>query len=117
MKHAIVVADPQGVIRHWSPDAEALFGHPAADAVGKSLDVIVPKGFCERPVGALDAEGARSLGQERRIVIHQGDDLDLAVKLPCGLGLTCPSPAHTDHRDADGSTHRDRWLSHGSRSW
>jgi PAS domain S-box-containing protein len=44
VKHAIVVADPQGVIRHFSPDAEALFGHAAADAVGKSLDVIVPPG-------------------------------------------------------------------------
>jgi PAS domain S-box-containing protein len=44
VKHAIVVADPQGVIRHWNADAETLFGHTAADAVGKSLDVIVPPG-------------------------------------------------------------------------
>jgi PAS domain S-box-containing protein len=44
VKHAIVVADPQGVIRHWSPDCEALFGHTVADAVGQSLDVIVPPG-------------------------------------------------------------------------
>jgi hypothetical protein len=32
------------VIRHRNADAEALFGHVAADAVGKSLDVIVPPG-------------------------------------------------------------------------
>jgi PAS domain S-box-containing protein len=44
VKEAIVVADPQGIIRHWSPDAEELFGHAAADAVGRSLDVIVPPG-------------------------------------------------------------------------
>jgi PAS domain S-box-containing protein len=44
VKAAIVVADSQGMIRHWNADAEALFGHATADAVGKTLDVIVPSG-------------------------------------------------------------------------
>jgi PAS domain S-box-containing protein len=40
--HAIVVVDTDGHITWWSPGAEALFGHSAADALGQSLDLIVP---------------------------------------------------------------------------
>jgi PAS domain S-box-containing protein len=40
--HAIVIADETGTIRHWSDGAEALFGYVRADAVGRSLDLIVP---------------------------------------------------------------------------
>lgn len=44
-KHAIVIADIEGFIRLWSPGAAALFGHPAAEAIGKKLDLIVPEPF------------------------------------------------------------------------
>lgn len=40
---AIVVADPDGTITLWNPAAERLFGFAADDAVGKSLDIIVPE--------------------------------------------------------------------------
>src|SRR5258708_36410241 len=40
--HAIVVVDTDGHITRWSPGAAALFGHSAADALGQSLDLIVP---------------------------------------------------------------------------
>jgi len=40
--HAVVVADPDGKIRFWNPAAEAIFGHASADAVGQSLDLIIP---------------------------------------------------------------------------
>jgi PAS domain S-box-containing protein len=40
---AIVMADGDGVIRGWSGGAEALFGHAASDAIGKTLDLIVPE--------------------------------------------------------------------------
>lgn len=39
---AIVVADSDGTITLWNPAAERLFGYAAAEAVGKSLDLIVP---------------------------------------------------------------------------
>lgn len=45
---AIVVADREGVIRFWNAGAEATFGHTAADAMGKSLDVIVPANLRKR---------------------------------------------------------------------
>jgi PAS domain S-box-containing protein len=39
---AVVLADPSGVIRYWSGGAESLFGFPADEAVGQTLDLIVP---------------------------------------------------------------------------
>jgi PAS domain S-box-containing protein len=46
--HAIVVTDREGVICSWSPGAETLFGHPAAIALGQTLDLIVPEGMRAR---------------------------------------------------------------------
>jgi len=43
----IVIADPQGVIRFWSPGAEMTFGYSAAQSVGESLDLIVPADYRE----------------------------------------------------------------------
>ena len=45
--HAIVTVDTQGVIRSWNKGAENLFGHSAAEAVGQSLDLIVPAELAE----------------------------------------------------------------------
>jgi PAS domain-containing protein len=45
---AVVVADPSGAIRFWSPAAERLFGFTEGEAVGNSLDLIVPERFRER---------------------------------------------------------------------
>jgi PAS domain S-box-containing protein len=45
---ALVLAEPSGVIRAWNSGAEALFGHRAADAIGQTLDLIVPPEFRER---------------------------------------------------------------------
>jgi PAS domain S-box-containing protein len=41
--HAVVVADLEGVIRFWNPGAEAMFGHSRDEAVGQSLDLIIPE--------------------------------------------------------------------------
>ena len=40
---ALIFADPQGVIRVWNPGAEAVFGFSAAEALGQSLDLIIPE--------------------------------------------------------------------------
>ena len=45
---AIVVADPDGVVRFWNPAAERIFGFGAAEAVGQSLDLIIPERFRAR---------------------------------------------------------------------
>lgn len=45
---ALVVAEPTGIIRIWNAAAESLFGHPAAEAIGQRLDLIVPPDYRER---------------------------------------------------------------------
>jgi PAS domain S-box-containing protein len=40
---AIVVADAAGTIRLWNRGAERIFGFTAAEAVGASLDLIIPE--------------------------------------------------------------------------
>jgi len=40
---AILFTDRQGVIRLWSGGAERIFGWTAAEAVGKSMDLIIPE--------------------------------------------------------------------------
>jgi PAS domain S-box-containing protein len=45
---AIIVADVEGLIVLWNPAAERLFGFTAAEAVGHSLDLIIPERFRAR---------------------------------------------------------------------
>lgn len=42
---AVIYAGTDGMIQYWNESAERVFGHRAADAVGKSLDVIIPEQF------------------------------------------------------------------------
>jgi PAS domain S-box-containing protein len=77
--HAVVSADREGIIRDWNETAEHIFGHSAGQAIGKSLDLIVPveeradhwRNFRRvmttgvlnyRPDHVLDVEGMRSNG-------------------------------------------------------
>jgi PAS domain S-box-containing protein len=46
--HAVIVADPDGVICFWNPAAERMFGHSREDALGQTLDIIVPDKLRER---------------------------------------------------------------------
>jgi len=41
-QYAIIIANADGVIQFWSAGAVSLFGHPAIDAVGRKLDLVVP---------------------------------------------------------------------------
>ena len=45
---AIVIADPSGAITVWNPSAERLFGFTPAEALGHSLDLIIPERLRER---------------------------------------------------------------------
>src|SRR6266436_4735176 len=45
---AVVVSDGSGAINLWNPAAERLFGFTQAEAIGKSLDLIIPERLRER---------------------------------------------------------------------
>ncbi|KLK90004.1 PAS sensor protein [Microvirga vignae] len=40
---AVVATDRDGIIRVWNPGAERIFGHRPDEAVGQSLDLIIPE--------------------------------------------------------------------------
>jgi PAS domain S-box-containing protein len=45
---AIVVCDAEGIIRLWNDGAQRMFGYPAPDAIGESLDIIIPEKLQKR---------------------------------------------------------------------
>ena len=48
MADALVVADAEGTIRLWNAGAERIFGFSAAEALGRSLDIIMPENLRQR---------------------------------------------------------------------
>lgn len=48
MGDAVMVSDHNGLITFWNPAAERIFGFSAEDALGQSLDIIIPERLRER---------------------------------------------------------------------
>ena len=48
---AIIAADRDGIIRFWNPGAERVFGHLRDEAIGQSLDLIIPERLQQRHWG------------------------------------------------------------------
>ena len=40
---AVMIANAEGHISFWSPACERMFGHTSAEAMGQSLDIIIPQ--------------------------------------------------------------------------
>jgi PAS domain S-box-containing protein len=45
---AIIFADHEGIIRLWNSGAEVIFGYTAEEAIGETLDLIVPEKLRKR---------------------------------------------------------------------
>src|SRR5258705_3026983 len=56
---AVVICDRDGVIRFWNVAAERLFGFTRTDALGKSLDLIIPERLRQRHWAGYDKAMAR----------------------------------------------------------
>ena len=48
MGDGVVISDAKGDIVFWNTSAERIFGYSAAEALGKSLDIITPERFRAR---------------------------------------------------------------------
>jgi PAS domain S-box-containing protein len=51
---AIIFAGTDGMIRTWNAAATTMFGFAAGEAIGQSLDIIIPEPFRERHWTAYD---------------------------------------------------------------
>jgi PAS domain S-box-containing protein len=52
---AVVIVDRKGVIGYWNRGAERIFGYDASDAIGSTLDVIIPQRLRQRHWDAFGA--------------------------------------------------------------
>jgi len=67
MPEAVIFADRQGLVRLWNRAAETMFGYSADEALGQSLDLIVPERFRARHWEGyrhVMATGVTSYGQQ-----------------------------------------------------
>jgi PAS domain S-box-containing protein len=91
---AVIFADRAGHIRLWNRGAEAIFGFSAEEAIGVSLDIIVPErfrsahwsGFHE----AIESGRTRHGGEVRTTRGLHKDGRKLYVELSFGL-ITTPA--------------------------
>ena len=86
---AVVAADASGAINLWNPAAERLFGFTQAEALGKSLDIIIPEHLRERHWTGYRqtmANGETRYGREvlRVPAVHK-DGQPLSIAFTVGL--------------------------------
>lgn len=80
---AVIFADRDGVIQLWNPGAQAVFGYPAAEVLGRRLDVLIPERLRPSHWAAFDAAidtGEMKHGRESmttRSMRKDGSDLYL----------------------------------------
>ncbi len=48
MSEAVIYADADGIIRWWNGGAERMFGYSPREALGQSLDIIIPENLRAR---------------------------------------------------------------------
>jgi PAS domain S-box-containing protein len=116
---AVVICDPDGVIRVWNVAAERLFGFTKTDALGKSLDLIIPERLRERHWAGYDkamASGEKSPGRDLLRVpgVHK-DGRALSIAFTVGLlfgpqgkvtGIAAVIRDDSDHFAKERESHR-----------
>ncbi len=81
---AIVVFDPQGVVREWNPQASRLFGYAREEVMGRPLPTLSPGAhagffdFLGRLVDGCEEFGLKYAGQR---VTRGGEALDVSLSL------------------------------------
>ena len=76
---AIIFADGEGIIRLWNSGAESIFGYSADEALGQTLDLIVPEKLRQRHwegYRTVMATGKTKYGKETLAVpaVTKGDN-------------------------------------------
>jgi len=83
---AVIYADRDGIIRAWNEGATTIFGFTADEAVGQSLDLIIPERLREahwRGFNAAIERGATTGGTRARLTrgVHREADRALYVEM------------------------------------
>ena len=88
---AVVICGRDGVIRFWNAAAERLFGCAPAEALGSSLDLIIPERLRERHWAGFDKAIATGQTRYAHDVLHvpatHKDGRALSIAFTVGLLL------------------------------
>jgi PAS domain S-box-containing protein len=95
MADALVVADAEGTILFWNAGAERIFGFSAAEALGRSLDLIMPENLRQRHWGGYErtmrtGETRYGAGQLLSVPALRNDGARISVQFSI---LPLPDPA------------------------
>jgi PAS domain S-box-containing protein len=94
---AMIFADREGMVRHWNAAAERLFGHAAADALGQTLDLIIPENFRDQHwTGydrALEARVTKYVGQVLPTRARHADGHDFYIEMGFAIILDAAGEA------------------------
>jgi PAS domain S-box-containing protein len=86
---AIIAADPEGRIVLWNPAAERIFGFAAQEALGQTLDLIIPERFRARHWDGyrqVMQTGQTKYGTEvLRVPAHHKDGRSLSIAFTVAL--------------------------------
>ena len=86
---AVIVADRDGVIRLWNSGAEAMFGYRADEAVGQTLDLIIPERLRGRHWAgyrqAMTTAATRYAGQVLAVPATKKDGSSISVEFTIAL--------------------------------
>jgi diguanylate cyclase (GGDEF)-like protein/PAS domain S-box-containing protein len=118
---AIVSLSPEGVIESWNPGAERLYGHPAAEAVGRPITIVEPRGrpgetpamlaLVRRgqPVDGLETVRVRGDGSEVHVSLTVSPILDAAGEVigAAEIGRDITARKQVDRRVAYLAYHDD----------
>ena len=93
-RDAVIFADKEGIIRLWNLGAAAMFGYPAAEALGQSLDLIIPENLRARHRQGYQkvmASGVTRYGQELLAVPGlRKDGVRISLEFTLALIRTLP---------------------------
>ena len=85
LSDAIVLATPDGIITHWNPAAETMFGWKASEALGRPLSIFIPERFHaahDAGMARVSAGGATKLfGKPVEIFARRRSGEELPVEL------------------------------------
>jgi PAS domain S-box-containing protein len=88
---AVIICDSDGLIRVWNAAAERFFGFTPAEALGRSLDLIIPERLRERHWAGYTktvATGQTRYGQDvLRVPAMHKDGRPLSIAFTVGLLL------------------------------
>ena len=86
---AVLAADRGGTVRFWNPGAERIFGFAAAEAIGASLDIIIPERLRPR-----HWEGWHRVAQTGQSRYGSGDLLSVPARHADGRTLSVEFSIH-----------------------